>query len=316
MFQQINLASTANEMLRVIEANNIKAYDVKKEIKELEIEEEISTYEEEPVEQEVREELVEEVQDPFEDEVAYYLDDYQKIEVGFSDEDFKTILPFHRHQNFKMIIQRLYAESLREIKELKEMKKLEEEESFCLEIDTFIEHEKRKMKGLLEALKPQAKETPEDQEEEKNQIILVPTRSGNIRIIDEMEHITSEYYPGFMELIDSIINGTFKGVKRFNNNNILSGICEVKGFQIRILFQRLKKNTYALISAFIKKTDNDKGYQEYVKTRVVDYKSMLETLKSKIDDEEFLKENDFYVSQLRNILNPEEKEKTYKKEAE
>ena len=72
---------------------------------------------------------------------------------------------------------------------------------------------------------------------------------------EEIWHLTKDFYPSFLELIKSIEDGTFKGVKRFTNNHDLLGVNEVKAHQVRVGFVRLAVDTYALITAFVKKSD-------------------------------------------------------------
>ena len=87
---------------------------------------------------------------------------------------------------------------------------------------------------------------------------------GNIRVIDEIEKISKsspEFCSEFLELFQSIQDGSFKRVKRFLNNNKLVGISEVRGFKPRVVFDRIGKNDYAIITAFLKKCDNDRGYE-------------------------------------------------------
>ena len=130
--------------------------------------------------------------------------------------------------------------------------------------------------------------------------------SGNIRIIDDLEHIPNDYYDGFKDLINSIIDGTFKNVKTFSNNEGLLGISEVKAFKIRLVFKRLNNNTYALITAFMKKWDNDKLYQESLANKIKDYYSIETKLKELINNPEFIEENEKNVQQLWNVLSPKE----------
>ena len=143
--------------------------------------------------------------------------------------------------------------------------------------------------------------------EEKNNLILVPTTGGNIRVISELENVPAEYIPLFKELFDSIVDGTFKGLKGFNNNNTLNGVSEVRGNGVRVVFKRLSKKSYAIITAFIKRSTNDAGYKEFLRSRVADFRLIQDSLKNKINDEEFIKENNLYVEELYNILNQGEK---------
>ena len=150
-------------------------------------------------------------------------------------------------------------------------------------------------------------------QEHKNRIVLIPTISGNIRVIDELEHIPSDYYDSFLELINSIINGTFKNVKTFTSNYHLTGISEVKGFKTRVVFSRLDKNTYGLITAFVKKTDTDKLYKDTLTRKVSHFKENEAKLKEKIKDKEFMELNDLYVEELFNLISPKEAEVELKK---
>ena len=84
------------------------------------------------------------------------------------------------------------------------------------EIKTKDINKNNKMITLLkESLKPPKEEKKE--QKQKNNIIFSKTTGGNVRVIEELESIPSEYYPAFQELFDSIEDGTLKGIKRFSN---------------------------------------------------------------------------------------------------
>ncbi len=114
-----------------------------------------------------------------------------------------------------------------------------------------------------------------------------------------------EFRESFKKLIDSIIDGSFKNQKNFKNNRKLSGFQEVKGHQVRIVYDRIGLDTYGLITAFIKKKNNSKGYRESLENKFADYKSIKEDLKEIYQTEEFQQENDSYLSELERILSGE-----------
>jgi hypothetical protein len=239
----------------------------------------------------------------FNDEFSYYLRNYKYLDSDFKDSDIKAILPSKKHKQYREILFRLSLESIKEIREIREvLRNSELDEEDIKEFEEMIDYETRKIDFIRNRLLVVEQENILDLQEEKNNIILVPTISGNIRIIDELEHIPSEYYDGFVELINSIVDGTFKNVKTFKNDNNLIGISEVKGFKIRVIFTRLNANSYALISAFVKKSDNDKLYHESLSSKVFDYFLMESDLKEKISDEDFIKENDANVEKMWNVL--------------
>ena len=172
-----------------------------------------------------------------------------------------------------------------------------------VEYKALIGKEKLKIKYLRKSMLEEEQTTIM---EHKNRIVLVPTINGNIRIIDELEHIPSEYYDSFLELINSIINGTFKNVKTFTSNPQLTGVSEVKGFKTRVVFSRLDKNTYGLITAFVKKTDTDKLYKETLTRKVTHFRENESKLKERIKDSEFMELNDLYIEELFNLISPKE----------
>ena len=92
-----------------------------------------------------------------------------------------------------------------------------------------------------------------------------------------------EYMPLFKELFDSIINGTFKGLKGFNNNNALNGMREVRGNGVRVVFKRLTKKNYAIVTAFIKRSNKDTGYIDSLKSKVADFRLIRDKIKNNLN---------------------------------
>lgn len=245
----------------------------------------------------------------FESEVEYYLSDYRDLDEDFTLEDLIDILPNKKNYHYNIILFRLHAEAVKEIKELEEViAELDRDSSDeLMEYQSLLALEKKKRNALIEVSQKQGDALLE--EEEKNELILMPTETGNIRVLDEAEHIPREYYQAFYDLIQTIVDGTFKGVKRFKNNRYLNGISEVRGFKTRVLFTRVGTRKYALLSAFIKKCNNDAFYQETLKGKVADYRKVEDYLKSNVDDPEFLSLNEENVQQLFSMLLPDEDRK-------
>jgi hypothetical protein len=310
LFQITNLDASSDELLKTIDYNCKKALIVRSQIDRLKVESKKVTEETLPEEDlssyEIEKEEEKEEENDFEDEVNYYLEDLRTLEPDFTQREMLDILPSIENYNFKSIILRLQAECIKELKEIDEF--CQDEDLTKLELEelkSLITVEKRKIKMLGEVLKE--KEECIIPAKHHNKIILSPTLNGNIRVLDELEHISSEYYPAFKELINSIVDGTFKRVKRFTNNKALTGVCEVKGFKTRVIFSRINEDTYAIISVFVKKTNNDKGYQEYLKSRVAEYKNVADSIKNKVDDESFIDMNDQELDKLYTLLNQAEK---------
>lgn len=295
--------SSLDEMLEVIEDNIRTTQQTREEISKLKLQSRrvkkqdvvIQPRKKEPTEKEPYCDI------DFEEEMEYYLTDYKSLREDKLEEDLLSILPSKKTYRYKDIILRLIAESLKEIKEINELisrEKFSSEE--LIDLRSVILLEKKKISILKEHLKH--KDEVETEEEVNNEIILVPSLTGNVKLIEDLEHIHPSNYEAFLELIESIKNGTFKGVKRFTNNMRFAGISEVRGFQVRIAFARIGKNKYALITAFTKKCDNDKGYRDSLTQKLSDYRLQEDKLKVLAEDEEFLRENELNVERLYALL--------------
>ena len=295
--------SSLDEMLEVIEDNIRKTQQTREEISKLKLQNRRNKKQETVVQQKKKESTEKEpyCDIDFEEEMEYYLVEYKSLREENIEEDLLSILPSRKTYRYKDIILRLIAESLKEIKEVND---LISRENFSKEelsdIRSVILLEKKKIAILKEHLKQ--KDEVETEEEVNNEIILVPSLTGNVKLIEDLEHIHPANYEAFLELIESIKNGTFKGVKRFTNNLRFAGLSEVRGFQVRIAFARVGKNKYALITAFTKKCDNDKGYRDSLTQKLSDYRLQEDKLKALAEDEEFLKENALNVERLYALL--------------
>ena len=295
--------SSLDEMIEVIEDNIRTTTLTREEISKLKLQSK-RTKRQDIVIQPKKKEITE--KEPycdidFEEEMEYYLTDYKSLREDNLEEDLLSILPSKKTYRYKDIILRLIAESLKEIKEVNELISRDNFNNEELaDLRSVILLEKKKISILKEHLKH--KDEVETEEEVNNEIILVPSLTGNVKLIEDLEHIHPSNYEAFLELVESIKNGTFKGVKRFTNNVRFAGISEVRGFQVRIAFARIGKNKYALITAFTKKCDNDKGYRDSLTQKLSDYRLQEEKLKALADNEEFLRENELNVERLYNLL--------------
>lgn len=246
----------------------------------------------------------------FEEEIEYYISGMKEITADNIDEEIEDVLPVRKNPNYRTILYRLKLESLRNIREIEELfEEADETEDLTIFKEEII-LEQRKIAYIDKALTQQNSSEIIQGPEEKNNIVFVPTSGGSIRVLDEMERIPQEYQAGFKELFDSIQDGTFKGIKKFKNNNALNGIIEVKGFQVRVVFARLNKNTYALITAFIKKCDNDNGYISVLKQKVADYRLISEQLKKNLSNPEFMDQQREYTEELYRLLGEQDSKGT------
>lgn len=243
----------------------------------------------------------------FENEVDYYFSQLDSLSDKTNlEEEISNILPSSKKNNFEKLILRLKLELLKNIKEInnlinEERKTIEIEDLKDLKEEILFEQLKLE---ILDKKIIDINNNLDNEKIEENNLIFIPTSGGNIRILEELEKIDQEYYDGFLGLFNSIKDGTLKNVKKFNNNNSKStGVSEVKDNKIRVVFDRIGKNDFAVITAFTKKCDNNKGYLVPLELKVKNYINQRETIKMFLDDEDFKKQNKNYEMELFNILN-------------
>ena len=238
-------------------------------------------------------------EDNFEEEVEYYISEFFSLKK-YDKDSIIDVLPSPNNYDYERIVLRIIAELTHDIKDLKEIVITD---SSNMSIDDLNEYKDEiissynKVSILKEILFTEEK--TEEQEDKKNKLIFVPIKgSEKIRVFEELKDVPDEECEGFIELLESIKNGTFKNIRRFVNNESLNGALEVKGYQVRILFQRLSKDCYAIISMFIKKQQNDSGYRKSLKLKYIEYKDMEKSLKESIKDPDFMKKQQEYEEEL------------------
>ena len=243
----------------------------------------------------------------FDDLISFYLNNYKNLDEDFSLDNILNILPSRDSSDFIKIVYRLQLESIREIRDINEIISEDEDISHndLLEYKNLINIENKKISLLTSLINNNVCESSE--EKVKNTLILVPTEYGNRRVIEEIKSIPSEYYPDFLALINSIVDGKFKNPKHFTNNSILT-VDEVRGFKVRLVFERIDSNVYALITAFVKKCDCDNYYRSSLENKVAQYHIIKDKLKSLLNDDLFMRENQLVVDELYKILTPKVKE--------
>lgn len=208
------------------------------------------------------------------------------------------VLPSQDDYQFERIINRLSLEVLRNIKEIKDYIATEDLSSQEIsELEEEICAEEEKISVLQNYLTQEVLE-PKEETVEENTIIFVPTSGGNIRVLDELERIAPEYYGRFYELLQSIKNGTFKNDQRQRRNSNLTGVRIVRNFNTRVAYTRLNKNTYAVITAYIKKADSDKATTSSLVSKYSDYQSIEGSLIANLDNEEFMSLNKQYEQEI------------------
>jgi hypothetical protein len=227
-------------------------------------------------------------------DASFYLELASSVKTK---EELLEILPSKDSKNFTSIISFMMLYFIEQKTELMNLIAENYEESIRQEFDIEI----KSLIEIIDTLKQLKIHSGKSLEEKTNKIVCLPKLNGDNVILDDIDSILKSGCPkttlqAFKTLLVSIENGTFKGVKRFKNNQKLNGLAEVKDENARIIFKRLYNNTYTIICMFIKDCQKDKHYQEFLKTRADLYWFQEETLKTlelpNLDLKVYFKENE------------------------
>ena len=234
----------------------------------------------------------------FEFDVALYLEALTSLKDNFTLEDIIDILPSKDDYSYLRINYRLQCEIIKSIKSIMDASKHDKD---FLEL---LPDEKKKLQFLKDAMAYEEENVIS--ENTCNKIILVPNLSGNISIIDDVERLPYDIYDDVIELINSIIDGTFKRNKSFTQFNDLSGICEVRKGDLRVIYTRINSDTYAILTTFSKKIYTDQYYRDNMNRKANNYRSVEKMIKDNLDNPDFIRENDLQVQRLFSILRRED----------
>lgn len=297
---------SSKEIFEVISENHKTSMLIDKEVKKLKelsskstkrVEDDNKTPEKEMIYDEA-----DEVNSELDDKVDYYnylissIDDCEDLQ-----DQIESSLPNPNTGDYKTIVLRLKLKLLKSIKETADFISECREEFDDEDLEEYKE-EIRLCSKKLEILKSESnEEVNENKTSTKNNFFFPVSSMGNIRVIDEIEKISKsspKFCSEFLELFQSIQDGSFKRVKRFLNNNKLVGISEVRGFKPRVVFDRIGKNDYVIITAFLKKCDNDRGYKDSLELKIQKYMSQRDNIVKKLNNPEYRALNEQYTNEL------------------
>jgi hypothetical protein len=241
------------------------------------------------------------------DEYSYYVQNYHLIEP--SKEQIIQLLPDSRSEQYHDIISRLLEESMHDIKEMTELS-MEVGSFESDEVQSFIRQEQQKIEILNQLLEKEE----EFEEDSHNNLFLITSKSGRVKVLDDLERIPVDYYDEVGSLMSSIQDGTFKRFKKFNKSSDLNlaGISEVRGKKVRILFDGIGNDTYGIITVFLKKADNEKVYREFIRCRIQEYRTYEDVYRKAILDSEVMESNRVYLDEFWSKIGYS-KDKTFEK---
>lgn len=307
--------------LSVLEHNSVVANDLNKKCKILEHMKEEIILAKEDTRFENSELLDEDEVDEKEDNddlYDLYCEPILKIENNISYEELletiDAILPSFNNKDFYQIIGKIQLELFNNSREFRELLELEHDNvslKEIKEIEALISFNELKSNCIKNYVINSNKNKDNIRSVEKNNhLVFLTSSSNNLYVINDLLSIPQDYYDSFLDLFESIIDGSFRRIKRFRNtNDELNGVSEVRNFKTRIVFDRIGPNSFQIIDVFIKKSDNDKGYQEPLRNRVKVFKNNRKNIVSLVKNEEFLKDQDKITEEVLTILKSKNRDK-------
>lgn len=316
MLEYKNIAANSNsldELLETLDYNASIASKMRDEIKRLKEVEAVNIDKNTSLTIYPPEQVPEKGKDTtFEKEVEYYRKKLQNLSTDIQD-----LFPRKDNPNFERILLRLKLETKKNMQEINDI--------IATEIDTIsknlldyckeeLEKESQKLQLINQQLEQEKEiETPEISQE--NRLIFVPTATGKILALEEVKKL-SDYREDIYKLFQTIKKGTFRNLKRFGGyNSKTAGISEVRdiGGELRIVFDQIGPDAYAIITVFQKKEEKSSNYFEQLERKIANYRNMRPILVANLEDKEFKKENEEYEQILWNILLNDKKQEGEKK---
>lgn len=293
IFKDINLDMDIKEMEAILKYNSTQANSIKSKIEKIDkatkSEGSFSPDYSALINKDLFLTEIDDEDEDEEEEFKYYYDNIKEAlnDCNTKEEMEKAIydnLPVINNKNYCNIIRRIILELVNERNEYEALKDGEDER-----VIADLEKEQKLFDYLISLVRNHRnyeKTTYGSVDNVDNNIVFLTTTSGNIYAEGDLASIDPEYYAGFKLLLESIKDGSFRNIKRFSHaHNSLKGILEVKDFKIRVVFDRLKANTFIILDIFTKKSDCDMGYIEQVIRRVDYYKRIKDDLKDRVDDD-------------------------------
>lgn len=228
-----------------------------------------------------------------------------------SYEEIKNILPLKGSLNYNhiinVIILGLYEEVV-EYKRLLIMDRANMPEKEVKDIKVEINNLLLKI-NYLKRLNQKSSTIIEGNDDSINTLLFLKTTSGNYSIFSDLKEVAAEHYNLFHTLLTDMMNDKFKNLKRFNDNNAIQGLLEVRYNQARITFMPVAKNKYVILDMFIKKTQIDAAYQAALKNKYDLFKENYLIISNLVFNDEYIEENKKVLDSLLSTLEKDAKVK-------
>lgn len=148
----------------------------------------------------------------------------------------------------------------------------------------------------------------ESEELQKNSLVFLETASNKACVLSDLKSndIPEESYSSFMKLFQCLKEGIFPGLRKLQTN---LSLFEIKDGTSRVVFTRVYKNYYCILTAFVKKCLWEKELRINLQNREDAYSKQSSSIYSLLDENntEYLERQKQFESQIFSLLNKEQK---------
>lgn len=228
-----------------------------------------------------------------------------------SYDEIRDILPLKGSLNYNHIINVIILGLYEEVVEYKKLLVMDRNNMSEKEIDDVkLEINYLLLKiNFLKKLNQKTLIVIENDSREVNDLLFLKTSSGNYSVFSDLKEIAIDHYNLFHTLLTEMTNGRFRNLKRFNDNNAIQGMTEVRYNQARITFIPMTKDKYVILDMFIKKTQVDAAYQAALKNKYDLFKENYSVISNLMFNDEYLEENRKVLDSLLSTLEKDTKVK-------
>lgn len=191
---------------------------------------------------------------------GYDLNYYINIVEHFNESiEFETLKDIINENKFDEVINRLLAHFTLENVTINKLCKECNDEEFT--------QEKKRIQFIIDNLNVLKISEEKDNNLIDNKLIYKLTNFGNVCFLNELSKIKPEYYNSIAIAFNSIIDGSFKFMKRIGkaDDGFYSPLFQVRDKYIRIYYIKISANLYLISDVIVKKVQTSKNYSSFVR---------------------------------------------------
>ena len=212
-----------------------------------------------------------------------------------SDNDFDVLYSLIDHSNFEICINSIIAHYVLEDVALRKM-------VYEAGEDFFID-EKIKIKFIIDNLIRIRDCFVKSEDVSYNNLIFTKTESSNVLFLSDLNKIPVDYYDYISNCIYSILDGSFKNMKRIGkvDEGFYCALYQVRDSDIRVYYSNLNSSTYIIGGVLLKKVSTSRDYSTYVRKISRDIKNCKDLIGDNIN-KKIITDNQAITDEVVNIL--------------